>query len=227
MSFNNIKIIPDYSFRNNSELRRLKLDHNEIERLTADVFRGLFKLDILKLSFNKIQYLPLYLFHDLENLKALELNDNMIEVISAGQFVTNKQLTHIYLHNNAISIIDDGAFDDILTTLEEINLKHNTCVNGRVLDNETKDLTKLIECCSTSSKEMKSCLASTPEQDDGSGAWVIFIILIILANVSLFAYIGIKRRNNILNFSRLQEEHIELRGSIVHESGSSGHFLLQ
>lgn len=220
LSFNNIKIIPDYTFRNNSELQTLKLDHNEIQRLTTDAFRGLFTLRLLQLSFNKIKYLPLYLFHDLESLETLELNNNMIEVISSGQFVTNKQLTFIDLHNNAISIIDNDAFDDVLSTIQQVDLNHNTCVDGDFKHTE-KNLMKLIECCSTSLEEKKSCLASRQEQEEsGSGAWAFVIVFIILGNVSLVVYIVLKRIN-YLSFLRNREDHIELTGNVVLESGSS------
>lgn len=223
LSFNNIQIIPDYTFRSNTEMQILKLDHNEIQRITTDAFRGLFSLRQLKLSNNMIRYLPLYLFHDLKKLESLELNHNMISVISSGQFVTNEQLSFIDLHNNSLTIIDNDAFDDILKSLTYVDLNHNTCVNGSI--QTSNNFSKLIECCSTSAEEIKSCLVSRQEDDEkGFGAWIFFLVLIILANVSLLIFIVIKRRLHTI-FLRNQEEHYELTGSVyIEESADSDQY---
>lgn len=226
LSFNNIKNIPDYSFRKNSQLQTLKLDHNEIQILPTNAFRGLFTLRLLKLSYNKIKYLPLYLFHDMENLETLELNNNVISVISAGQFITNNQLTLINLHKNSISIIDSGVFDDILGILQQVDLNDNTCVNDIFKNHVSNNLTKLIECCSTSLENMKSCLVSRQqkENESGSGAWIFLIIFIVLGNASLLVYILIKRQFPIQlnqNLFRNQDDNIELTSNIIMDENFS------
>lgn len=223
LSSNNITTIPDYAFRNNSNLQTLKLDHNHIQQLTTDAFRGLTSLMTLKLSFNKITHLPLYIFENLVSLETLELNDNHIAVISKGLFDTNVQVVSINLQNNAITIIDDGTFDPITATLTMLNLEQNKCVNGRYF--EDASLTKLIECC-TSSQEMKSCapLSDHQKEETSMGAffWVFLMILMICGSVIFFVLVLFKRR---INFWRNQDDNIELVNRMIIDDGYEYQYL--
>lgn len=221
LSSNNITIVPDYAFRNNSNLQTLKLDHNRIQQLTTNAFRGLTSLMTLKLSFNKITHLPLYIFEDLLYLETLELNNNHIAVISKGLFDSNTQVATINLQNNAITIIDNGTFDPITKTLTMLNLEHNKCVNG--MYHEDTNLTKLIECC-TLSQEMKSCLQQSGHQDEETsmGVWVYLIILMICGSAIFFALVIFKQR---IYFWRNQDENFELVNRMVIENGHSYQYL--
>lgn len=213
LSHNKIEIIPDYAFWNISDLQSLKLDNNEIEILTTNVFRGLDVLRTLKLSFNKIMYLPLYIFNELESLEILELDNNRIRIISQEQFATNLMLTQIDLHNNEIKIIDNGTLD-ALTNLQQLNLDNNSCVSTSIQG--IKNITRILECCMTSSEEMKSCLISKNEleakanENDGhvSISMIVILTVSVFGNILLFSYCFVHRR--LMDRFRGREDIIEL-----------------
>lgn len=221
LSSNNITIIPDYAFRNNSNLQTLKLDHNRIQQLTTNAFRGLTSLMTLKLSFNKITHLPLYIFEDLLYLETLELNDNHIAVISKGLFDTNIQVATINLQNNAITVIDDGTFDSITNRLTMLNLEQNKCVNS--MYHGDGNLTKLIECCNFS-QEMKSCgLQSDHKKEETSmGVWIFLIIFMMCGSVIFCVLLIVKRRNY---FFRKNDDNIELVNRMIIDNGHSYQYL--
>lgn len=61
------------AFTGLTNLKALYLNHNKLQSLPADIFRGLEKLEYLDLSWNRMTNLSggNELFHDLVNLKSL------------------------------------------------------------------------------------------------------------------------------------------------------------
>lgn len=216
-SYNNIKIIPDFAFRNNSVLEELTLDHNQIQQLTTNAFRGLTKLSSLILSSNKITHLPLYIFEPLESLVKLKLDGNQITVISLGQFSTNFNLNHIDLRNNHIRLIDNGTFNGIIKSLKLLELENNICVNSNYTQDRSteSDLIKQLRCCYSSQEadcEQSHRDDGQQEEDGiGKGIWIFLIIFMITANV-IFVLLMVFRRK-IRNW-RVGGNEFELRAII-------------
>ena len=70
------EIIP--LFRQMLSVRRLMLQHNNIQKVDASLFASMSQLIILDLSHNLIQYLPKFIFCPLHNLEYISLHHNLI-----------------------------------------------------------------------------------------------------------------------------------------------------
>ncbi|XP_022080958.1 leucine-rich repeats and immunoglobulin-like domains protein 3 [Acanthaster planci] len=99
ISNNRIQTLPDRwpSARN---VKRLLLDHNEIE------------------------YIPPGSMDGFVSLRKLDLSYNNIANITAGVFPSQSNLHRVYLNNNQISLLAPGCLDN-LTSLQTLNLEKN------------------------------------------------------------------------------------------------------
>jgi Leucine-rich repeat (LRR) protein len=81
-AYNKITGIDDpLTFQHMVKLEELYLNHNQIESLDVESFRGLFSLRTLSLVENKLDKLPSGLFADLEDLQSLWLESNHLKAL--------------------------------------------------------------------------------------------------------------------------------------------------
>uniref|UniRef100_A0A4W6FDI9 Relaxin family peptide receptor 1 n=1 Tax=Lates calcarifer TaxID=8187 RepID=A0A4W6FDI9_LATCA len=83
------------------------LQHNKIQDVSPDAFRGLYNLTRLYLSYNKISILMPGVFQDLHKLEWLILENNNIHQISSMTFSGLNSLVLLVLLNNSLTKLDD------------------------------------------------------------------------------------------------------------------------
>uniref|UniRef100_A0A8C6KAV9 Relaxin family peptide receptor 1 n=1 Tax=Nothobranchius furzeri TaxID=105023 RepID=A0A8C6KAV9_NOTFU len=83
------------------------LQHNKIQEVSPDAFRGLYNLTRLYLSHNKITALMPGVFKDLHKLEWLILENNSIHQISTMTFSGLNSLVLLVLLNNSLTRLDD------------------------------------------------------------------------------------------------------------------------
>uniref|UniRef100_H2XJT9 LRRNT domain-containing protein n=1 Tax=Ciona intestinalis TaxID=7719 RepID=H2XJT9_CIOIN len=97
---NELSALPANAFRGQTKLKRLILDHNDIEKVDPACFNKLPKLLYLDISINKITKLPRRVFSRLANLKVLDLSQNSLDSVSAATFDGLRNLEALFLQNN-------------------------------------------------------------------------------------------------------------------------------
>uniref|UniRef100_A0AAX7T446 G-protein coupled receptors family 1 profile domain-containing protein n=1 Tax=Astatotilapia calliptera TaxID=8154 RepID=A0AAX7T446_ASTCA len=83
------------------------LQHNKIQDVSPDAFRGLYNLTRLYLSNNRISVLMPWVFRDLHKLEWLILENNNIHQISPTTFSGLNSLVLLVLLNNSLTKLDD------------------------------------------------------------------------------------------------------------------------
>uniref|UniRef100_A0A674MM48 Relaxin family peptide receptor 1 n=1 Tax=Takifugu rubripes TaxID=31033 RepID=A0A674MM48_TAKRU len=83
------------------------LQHNRIQDVHPDAFRGLYNLTRLYLSYNKISVLMPGVFRDLHKLEWLILENNDIHQVSPMTFSGLNSLVLLVLLNNSLTKLDD------------------------------------------------------------------------------------------------------------------------
>ncbi len=154
---NKISLLPDrepdreitetHETQNNSHLKILNLNHNQISKIPTQFLRHFPMLESLKLSNNKILTIDngfsnaipelknLHLqsnqisnlddpFSKLEKLTDLKLHNNQIEFLNSQLLKKTKQLSTLDLSQNKIESITHNAFQN-LTELHTVNLSRN------------------------------------------------------------------------------------------------------
>lgn len=134
------------------ELERLQLWFNEIETIASDSFKDLEKLKVLRLSHNQIKHIDPAWFQTMTNLTRLIMNSNRIEIVDEKMFENSPNLQQVWLFWNNLTTIPENLFKnnlelekilldcnqietisltafDHLTKLQEVDLKHNVCIN--------------------------------------------------------------------------------------------------
>lgn len=114
-------------------LEVLKLDNNQIDKLSMNDFNGLGNLRKLTFTNNILATLEDGLFQKLVNLKQLVVNSNQLSYVSKDAFKGLSRLVNLDLSMNKISDIEPGLFDHfqdegISITFAENKLK--TLPNG-------------------------------------------------------------------------------------------------
>ena len=141
--------LPEDIFRGLDELKSLDLSGNSLTSLTEGIFRGLNKLSYLDLSDASQRELPEGLFRGLGALSELNLSNNTLSALPAGVFSGLEELGSLDLSNNTLSEMPSeifhglenfyglnlsgndlvslpaGIFDDVLDTLEELEVDSN------------------------------------------------------------------------------------------------------
>jgi Leucine-rich repeat (LRR) protein len=107
------------------KLGRSRSLHFEISRN----FRGLSELKELKLNHNKIQILEANLFFGLKSLNHLNISYNQIDELKKGLFETNQNLQEFDASRNEISKIFPFIFNNL--TLKFLDLSDNICINRK------------------------------------------------------------------------------------------------
>lgn len=96
LSHNSIKSIPDFSFKDLSNLRDLYLNDNLLSQLNPELFFGLTSLRKLDLSNNKLNFLRRETFSNILNLQHLTLKGNVLRDVPQDTFTELKKLMEIH-----------------------------------------------------------------------------------------------------------------------------------
>ncbi len=125
------------------KLKTLKINKNNICKISSNIFMKLPELKTLDLSENKLTYIIDTLFTNfskLFNLKTLNLSHNELTDINNILFTDLPKLKTLNLSHNKISNINDTLFSGLLE-LQTLNLSHNKLTDiNNILFN---DLSKL------------------------------------------------------------------------------------
>lgn len=121
---NNIKVIDNGTFQNQSELRWLYLDKNYLDALVTEMFVGLVNLEYLSLEYNDIQLVVAGAFSPMPNLRVLFLNNNLLKSLPADAFL-GISLSKISLHNNYFPYLPVAGVLDQLNSIIQIDLHGN------------------------------------------------------------------------------------------------------
>ncbi|XP_078089943.1 leucine-rich repeat and fibronectin type-III domain-containing protein 5 [Mustelus asterias] len=103
----------------------LRLGDNFITIIKRKDFANMTSLVDLTLSRNTINYVAPQAFADLRNLRALHLNSNRLTQITNDIFSGLSNLHHLVVNNNQLIDISSEAFNDILLSLEELDVSYN------------------------------------------------------------------------------------------------------
>ncbi|KAM6892652.1 SLIT and NTRK-like protein 1 [Lycodopsis pacificus] len=121
---NNIKMIDNSTFQNQSELRWLYMDKNYLDTLVAEMFVGLVNLEYLSLEYNDIQLIVAGAFGPMPNLRVLFLNNNLLKSLPVDAFL-GISLSKISLHNNYFPYLPVVGVLDQLNSIIQIDLHGN------------------------------------------------------------------------------------------------------
>ncbi|XP_028598141.2 leucine-rich repeat and fibronectin type III domain-containing protein 1 [Podarcis muralis] len=103
----------------------LRLTDNFITVIRRKDFSNMTSLVHLTLSRNTISQILPYAFSDLRALRALHMNSNRLAALKNEHFRGLGNLRHLILGNNQISHIEPSAFDEFLSTVEDLDLSYN------------------------------------------------------------------------------------------------------
>nr|AAM97776.1 Toll-related protein [Aedes aegypti] len=98
-----------------SKLRHLNLWHNEIRKVSKDMFRGAESLEELDLSVNLIKYLEPDVFDELPLLSTLNLGFNQLQSIPKGLLSSNHLMKEFRMINNQgqMDVLPDELFGNL------------------------------------------------------------------------------------------------------------------
>uniref|UniRef100_A0A8C4QEM7 Leucine rich repeat and fibronectin type III domain containing 2 n=2 Tax=Eptatretus burgeri TaxID=7764 RepID=A0A8C4QEM7_EPTBU len=103
----------------------LRLADNFITRIRHRDFGNMTRMVDLTLSRNTISHIAPFAFKDLRSLTFLRLDENRLTVINDTSLRGLRNLRHLIANNNQLNSISPHAFDDFLTSLEDLDLAYN------------------------------------------------------------------------------------------------------
>lgn len=118
-----IEVLEESDFINATAVERLRIELNQIKRITKTAFAHPMNLELLELPANGIKEIENFAFATLKNLSKLDLQQNNLTVISEHIFAGASNLMEVYLNDNQIYEIREGAF--YLEKLARIYLQDN------------------------------------------------------------------------------------------------------
>lgn len=114
LDWNNITELGPMAFKNLKRLQRIDLSNNNLQRIDPLAFSGgLQSLNSLLLYRNKLSQLPATLFNELSHLQILLLNTNALQCIHKGLFAPLTNLNLLSLFDNNIQTLANGTFDGL------------------------------------------------------------------------------------------------------------------
>ena len=117
-------MIQDHAFGDLTNLRRLYLNGNRIERLSPELFYGLQSLQYLFLQYNLIREIQSGTFDPVPNLQLLFLNNNLLQTMPSGVF-SSLTLLRLNLRSNHFTSLPVSGVLDQLKSLIQIDLHDN------------------------------------------------------------------------------------------------------
>lgn len=118
-----LEVIAEDDFVNGTALKRLRIELNNIKRISDKAFAQPINVEILELPANSIEEIDNHAFATLQILTKLDLQQNNLTTIREFMFSGAVNLVEIYLNDNRIEHIEDGAL--YLPKLMRIFLQDN------------------------------------------------------------------------------------------------------
>ncbi|KAF5277468.1 hypothetical protein FQR65_LT03805 [Abscondita terminalis] len=142
LSYNNIGILSEYVFWNNSyiNVQKVLLHQNRIKNISANAFKGIRKIREVDLSDNLITSIDPYLFKSNTRLQRLIIMNNSIKFNRVQTFILSSSLQYLVLSNNNIDQIYEVTFLGV-PNLRSLNLNDNNVF--RIAPNGFRTLNKL------------------------------------------------------------------------------------
>lgn len=103
----------------------LRLTDNFITIIRRKDFYNMTSLVHLTLSRNTISQIVPHAFLGLRSLRALHMDGNRLNVIKSDHFKGLINLRHLILGNNQIHQVAPNAFDEFVSTIEDLDLSNN------------------------------------------------------------------------------------------------------
>lgn len=153
---NQIAAIGADSFSGLENIVEINLSRNKIDRIDQNSLRGLAELVELNLSSNQVESLPSLLFRDQAHVEKLKLNNNRIGKIDPDLFEGLEKLIEIDLSLNGINEIDKRTFRG-LKSLKLLRLGSNLLSTLPV--NVFEDLSSLSELWLDNNRRMRDNVA--------------------------------------------------------------------
>lgn len=114
LEHNNITELGPYSFQGLKRLQRIDLSNNNLQKIDPLAFSGgLQSLNSLILYSNKISQLPVNVFSELSQLQLLLLNANALQCVNKDLFQPLTNLNLLSLYDNGIETITNGTFEGL------------------------------------------------------------------------------------------------------------------
>ncbi|XP_041461751.1 insulin-like growth factor-binding protein complex acid labile subunit [Lytechinus variegatus] len=117
--------LPPEVLRQLSVLQNLSLEDCDLSDLHPGAFSGLKSLQVLILRNNNLEKLSAVLFKQLLNITIIDLSDNLLMDLDRGIFSSNRELKTLLLSNNKLTHLDQSAFKPIQTSLLSIDISTN------------------------------------------------------------------------------------------------------
>lgn len=118
-----LEVLIEDDFVKATALQRLRIELNNIQRISDKTFAQPNQLETLELPANHIHEIDNYAFSTLKNLIKLNLQQNNLTKLRELTFFGAVNLMELYLNENQIEFIDDGAL--YLPKLRRISLQDN------------------------------------------------------------------------------------------------------
>ncbi|XP_019621515.1 PREDICTED: relaxin receptor 1-like [Branchiostoma belcheri] len=122
---NNITVVMNASFVNNTKLVSLILERNNIQVIQRNAFKGLRSLTKLYLNHNYLEMLEPFTFKDLRNLTWLYLDNNRITTLRHQTFIGLQSLYWLDLRQNRISQLRGEVVCEDMPSLQWMELDQN------------------------------------------------------------------------------------------------------
>jgi len=118
---NNLKNVPTTSLERLSNLARLDLSGNPIERIGADAFKGLHRLQFIYLNaMPTLETVQKFAFSEMTSLKHVEMHSNRaLKTIEEGAFTASTNIEYLDLHACGLESLSPNTFSwEDFTTLD-------------------------------------------------------------------------------------------------------------
>ncbi|XP_072163074.1 CD180 antigen-like [Diadema setosum] len=124
LSFNDMSVISDVFFKNQTSLRELYLHYCDLS-IRPPLVDGLFNLQILSLSNNRLHFIPHNYLNDTFQLRELLLAGNDLVYLHDDMFRNVVNLTRLDLTSNSLVTLHFTTFVPIFQTLLVLSLSEN------------------------------------------------------------------------------------------------------
>ncbi|XP_055311754.1 toll-like receptor 7 [Sitodiplosis mosellana] len=107
-----VSIDGDWTESNLSQLKELRLQHNNLTKIASGAFHGMHSLTHLNLSYNQLESLPTDMLNDTKKLQELHLQNNKLYQLPSALFRDLPELMVLDLSSNQLSshYIDSWIF---------------------------------------------------------------------------------------------------------------------
>jgi len=93
-----------------TNLKRLSINYCRIQRITPNMFKGMYNLTFLSIEHCDVLEIDSGAFEDLKNLVELHLNNNQLDLLPDGLFNKNENLEYVFTYGNTIGNISPANF---------------------------------------------------------------------------------------------------------------------